>query len=130
MSATRLTLFFREIPLGFLERTEKGYRYTSYPENEQIAYDLLLANDYSLWHSIRREKKILFAEFEQILQNCRRKDIVEDSGILDTDSRWEKLSKLAALQWFTPNLYVQHTTDIDEERCYHEKRKGSAGGEE
>ena len=122
-SDTKITLHFRRIPLGVLERTENGYMYTSYPENEQTIHELLLAYGYKLWHSFKRENRMLFPEFEHIIKNCRRKDILEFAGITDRDSRWDKLEKLSRLEWFTSDLYVQQTTDIDEESSYYLKSR-------
>ena len=107
MDNTKLTLYFRRMPLGFLEKTEEGYQYTSYADNEQILRDLLSAHDYRLWGSFKKEKKELFPEFEGILARCLREDIQKDAGIVPQDSLWEKLVKLSRLDYLTPNLYVQ-----------------------
>ena len=118
---TKLTLYFRRVPLGFLERTEGGYQYTSYIDNEQILSDLLFASDYTLFGSYQREKKELSPEFTEILTRCSRKDIRESAGIDDRDSMWEQLVKLSRLSFLTPNFYVQQTSDIEEESRYHLK---------
>ena len=105
----KLTLFFRRIPLGVLERTENGYRYTSYIENEQKAVNdtPLLAYGYRLQFSSGRESPKLFPEFMGIIDSCSRKDILEQTGISPQDHPWEKLVKLSAVEWLTTNLYVQ-----------------------
>jgi len=103
----RITLCFRDLSLGILERTPSGYRYTSNIDNEQAARELLMAYDYTLWGAVGRESKALFPEFEHILRACRREDIVEIAGITERDTMWERLVKLSQLQWGTPNFYVQ-----------------------
>ena len=116
MNDIKLTLFFRRMPLGVLERTEKSYRYTSYLDNEQTLRELLIAHDYTLFGSFKREKKELFPEFKEILTNCSREDIQKNAGIDLQDSMWEKLVKLSRLNYLTPNLYVQQAPDIGEGR--------------
>ena len=116
---TKLTLFFHRMPLGVLEKTENGYRYTSYADNEQELRDLLIAHDYTLFGSFKREKKELFPEFKEILKSCSREDIRKDAGIDPHDSMWEKLVKLSILDFLTPNLYVQRAPDIGDERGCH-----------
>jgi len=123
MPNIKVTLYFRFIPLGFLEKTENGYVYTSYIENEQQTQimQLLKVYDYSLWSSFKRTKRKLFPEFERIVRECSRADIIKSAGIDSQDSMWDKLVKLSRLSWFTPNLYVQQTGDIESERNYYLK---------
>jgi len=101
--------------MGVLERTERGYMFSSNLENEQKIKDvgILTSHDYSLWHSIKRENKKLFPEFVQIINNCRRADIIKAASITPQDSMWDKLVKLSRLSWYTPNFYVQPAEDFE-----------------
>jgi hypothetical protein len=122
----QLTLFYRGIPLGVVERTENGYRYTSYTENEQepLKRRWFTQSDYNLWGSFKREKPMLFSEFEKIISDCRRSDILEAAEINPKDSLWDKLVKLSHLNWHqSNNFYVQQTGDMEEESKYHLQMK-------
>ena len=110
---TKLTLFFRRLPVGFLRRTADGYQYTSYTDNEDLLRELLIASDYGLWRSFKRQSGKLFPEFKEILDSCSRKDIISSAGINETDSMWEKLVKLSRLSFFTPNFYVGQTPESE-----------------
>jgi hypothetical protein len=124
----KLTLYFRRIPLGVLEKIENEYIYTSYIENEQQTQlmQLLTTYEYSLWGSSKRKTRKLFSEFEEIIIRCSRADILEYASINPQDSAWDKLIKLSRLQWFTPNFYVQQTKDIEAERNYYLKPSKAA----
>jgi len=117
----RITLYFYKTPMGVLERNEKGYVYTSYIENEQMLRERRLMSDseYSLWGSYKRGSKLLFPEFERIIEQCSRQDIVQNAEINSDDSKWDKLIKLSRLQWYPRGFYVQQTTDMEAERDYH-----------
>jgi hypothetical protein len=115
----RLTLFYRRVPLGVLEKNENGYAYTSYIENEETTRGFLHDYQYGLRGSFKRESRKPFPVFEEILENCSRKDIQERANINPKDSKWEKLVKYSQLNWFTPNFYVQQTGDTEEESKHH-----------
>ena len=102
-----LYFYFNSTVLGFIEKTEQGYLYTSIAPNEQrYRYDYSFRNDYSLFDSINRESDVLFPEFKRFLFS-RRSDTLERAKIDATDSEWIKLVKLSKLNWFPSGFYVQ-----------------------
>jgi len=112
----KISLFYCGMELGWLEKTEKGFSYTSNIEVEQEIREerIRIETQYKLWSSIEREEKNLFLEFEHILMACRRSDIVQDAGIDSNDSRWDKLVKLSKLRWFPQGFYVQQCKQEDD----------------
>ena len=106
-----ITLFFRRLPLGELQKTEKGYSYTSNSANEQELRDLLLAYGYNLWSSSARESAALFPVFMEIIASCSRKDIMQSAAIDPDDSPWQKLIKLSRQKWLTSGFYVEHVDE-------------------
>jgi hypothetical protein len=111
----KISLCFRQLQIGVLERTSDGYSYTSNRANEQEIRELLGTFEYKLWDSKNRLSKILFPEFERILKSCSREDIVKRARLNTDDTKWNKLVKLSRLNWLTPNLYVQ-TVDYSGEK--------------
>ena len=109
MMSNKVTLCYRGLVLGVLEKTDCGYMYSSHYDNEQKARDsgLLTKSEYSLWYSKKRESKKLFPEFVEIINSCRRADIMELAYITTKDSTWEKIVKLSQLDWHTTNFYLQ-----------------------
>ena len=99
----KLSFYYCDTKLGDLEKTEKGYMYTSNIAGEQKLKNqgAVTDSEYSLWNSFKREKKILFPEFEHIIYRCRREDIMEMAGIDPNDSRWGKLVKLSSLNFLS-----------------------------
>ena len=109
----KMTLCYSGHPLGILEKTDNGYRYSSNIEIEQDLKDrgVLMHSEYSLWYSVKRENKKLFPEFVTIINNCRRQDIMEQAGIIPQDSMWGKLVKLSRLSWFPQGFYVRQDVE-------------------
>ncbi|MCL2072657.1 MAG: hypothetical protein FWH18_01950 [Marinilabiliaceae bacterium] len=97
-----------------MEKTENGYIYNSDIANEQYLLDkhILTRSDYGLWNSINKKSKTLFPDFEDIIMSCSRSDILYRANICSSDSKWDKLVKLSALKWFTPNAYVNQITHL------------------
>ena len=122
-NSTKLTFFYCDTPLGFLEKTENGYSYTSYIENEQMLKDkqFLFDFEYDLWYSSNRNSRELFTDIENFLEDFSRADIQERAEINPQDSVWEKLIKFASLNIFPSGFYLQQTKNIEEERNYHLK---------
>ena len=56
---------------------------------------------------INRAIKTLFLKFTNIINGCKRADIVELTSITIKDSEWDKLIKLSQLKWYTLSFYVQ-----------------------
>ena len=109
----RIGYYYRGYLLGALEKTENGYIYNSDIANEQYLLDkhILTRSEYGLWNSINKESQTLFPEFEYIIMSCsRRRDILDRANICSTDSKWDKLVKLSARNWNTPNAYVNQIT--------------------
>ena len=100
---------YRRYQLGELQKTKKGYEYSSEISNEQILKKeyLLTDSEYSLWDSYKKVSDKLFKEFQEILTNCKREDIMREAGIISIDSDWIRLVKLSKLTFFTPGFYVQ-----------------------
>ena len=105
----QLRLWYCSRQMGMLERTKQGYKYTSNTESEQqlLRQGALDRSEYDLWGSKERESKALFEDFEKILEETSRKDILERAGINSNDSQWDRLVKLARLKYFPRGFYVQ-----------------------
>jgi len=116
----KLTLFYCDLQMGVLEKTEKGYVYNSNIENEERMIDLIeskLLPDsvYSLWYSYNRVSKELFIEFQRIVSKAKRRDIVERAEITSNDTLWEKLVKLSELRYYPTGFYVQSEENISKQ---------------
>ena len=116
----KIGFYYNSTLLGYLEKTKNGFAYTSNIPNEKMlikkrfliygdnSYRLLNSFSYQLWNSFKREKRMLFPEFEDLLITIsRRADIMKRAKIEPTDSRWEKLVKLSALKFYPSGFYVQ-----------------------
>jgi len=121
-----ITLYFFEIPLGFIVKTDAGYSYTSYSSNEElfIYHDQSFqSKNYTLWNSEKRESIELFHEFNEVLVNWSRQDILKGAGITSTDTKWDKLVKLSMVRVHRVDFYVQQTEDSDKEFNFHKNKK-------
>ncbi|MCL1894655.1 MAG: hypothetical protein FWG02_10580 [Holophagaceae bacterium] len=127
----RLTLYYRDTPMGFVEKIGKEYSYTSYLENEQIVRNTLLFSisgitreykEYNLWGSKNRKSKTLFPVMVRFLERCRRADIQERANIDPKDSMWEKLVKFSGLKFHPQNgFYLTRTKSSEKERNHYLK---------
>ena len=104
----KLKYFYGTTPLGTLERTPKGYKYTSNVRNEQELKDgyILINSNYSLWNSSGEESLELFADIKEVLDTTRG-DILERAGVTPEDSTWEMLIKIAQRPTFPSGFYLQ-----------------------
>jgi len=104
----KLVYYYRDVPLGVLEKTEKRYVYTSNIANEQKLRDnIAVRANYELWGSFKRESSELFPEMARLLEKFSRQDIQERAGIKPEDSVWEKLVKISQLNVYPAGFYVQ-----------------------
>jgi len=116
MKLMKLKYFYCTTPLGILERTPNGYKYTSNVRNEQRLKEgyLLTEANYGLWNSSGAESSELFPDIERVL-DTRREDIWERAGVTPQDSKWEKLVKISQLPTFPSGFFLRVTDDTDEE---------------
>ena len=113
----KLYFYYRFTVLGYVEKTDAGYLYTSNIRNEQKLKDSmhLRENNYNLFDSCKRESEVLFTEFKRIIPykeldvngqlvpfregGCRRGCRIKDAaGIDEEDSDWEKLVKISKIK--------------------------------
>ena len=106
----RLTYYYCTTPLGILEKTPNGYKYTSNVRNEQrLREKRILSNmTYSLWNSCGEESSELFPDIERVLDETRE-NTLEMAGVTPQDSKWDKLVKVAQLRAFPSGFYLQVT---------------------
>ena len=88
-----IKLFYCSTLLGYLEKTENEYVYTSNIPNEQMLKEkrTLTESEYGLWNSFKRESQKLFPDFEDLLKQWSRADILKRANITPEDSEWENL---------------------------------------
>jgi len=114
----KMAYYYCDVPLGILEKTEKGYAYTSNIDNEQKLRDnIAVRANYELWGSFKRESRGLFPEMEMLLKKFSRQDIQERAKIKPEDSVWEKLVKISQLNVYPAGFYVR-TLDEAEIKIY------------
>ena len=104
----RSQYFYCATPLGTLEKTPKGYKYTSNVRNEQRLKDayLLIDSNYSLWNSTERENPELFDDMKKVLYTTRG-DILELAGVTAEDSEWDMLVKIAQRPTFPSGFFLR-----------------------
>ena len=123
----KIFYYYGSTVLGFVEKTENGFMYTSNIPNEQKLRSerLITESDYKLFDSFERESEELFSEFKQLIPgndpdeydpttywqnpyNRRvRPDTIDRAKINFGDSEWEMLTKMSKLNWFPSGFYVQ-----------------------
>ena len=103
----RIYYYYCSTVLGFVEKTEDGYKYTSNIPNEQNLKRNLLVTEsrYTLFDSFERECKELFPEFKDFIRSMRP-DIINRAKINSGDSEWEMLVKLSKLKYYPSGFYV------------------------
>ena len=130
----KIYYYYGTTVLGFVEKTENGYMYTSNIPNEQKLKSkwLITESDYKLFDSFERESEELFPEFKKLIpgddpdeydpmtyyQNAYysrriRPDIIDRAKINFGNSEWEMLVKMSKLNWFPSGFYVQDKLNKD-----------------
>ena len=104
----RIYYYYCSTVLGFVEKTEDGYMYTSnIPNERELKKNLLITESrYTLFDSFERESKELFPEFKEFCRSMRD-DILCRAKINSGDSEWDMLVKLSKLKWYPSGFYVQ-----------------------
>ena len=114
----KIKYYFCTTELGVLEKTDDNkYVYNSNIPNEQKLSNNseFKISGYSLAGSTNKESAYLFGEFQQLIHDYSKYDLIRKSAKIKVkDSAWEKLVKYSKLKYFTPGLYTQLAdTDIE-----------------
>ncbi len=91
--------YYKNIKLGSLKFVEASYVYDSFLANERDAKEKYLTmQSYRLFGSVGVRSDKLFAEFMPFFVASKREDLKDKADIMDADSDFVALYKLAQLR--------------------------------
>ena len=104
----KLKYFYNTTPLGTLEKTQEGYKYTSNVRNEErLREKRILSNmNYSLWNSSGQESADIPPDIMKALATMRG-EILERAGVTPEDSIWDVLVKVSRRKTLPSGFYLQ-----------------------
>lgn len=97
-----INLYFKNILLGTLsfDYNNNLFVYNSNKEGEKLAeLKHCISDDYNLFGCVNHCSKQLFVEFYQFTDCLSRRDIMKRVGINENDNLFEKLFKIASLDF-------------------------------
>ena len=106
-----IKLYYKEFELGYLtfDYENNVFVYNSNVENENKAKAKYLGMEfYYLSNSKNKRQKILFENFIEYTECLGRTDIIEKAKIQKDDTLYEKLEKIAKLNWNNEGFYIKY----------------------
>lgn len=102
-------LTFKGIELGFLTEEKGAYIWVPKKEGIQEFYEKYeAATDLLLLSAIEPEVySVIPKHFNQFVESAKRPDLAKDAGIVENDSDFEKLYKMAALDYFNDEFCIK-----------------------
>lgn len=102
-------LTFKGIELGFLTEEKGVYIWVPNKDGIQEFYEKYeAATDLLLLSAVEPEVySYIPKHFIEFLESSKRPDLAKDAGITDSDSDFEKLCKMAALDYFNDEFCIK-----------------------
>ena len=105
----QIYLYFKELNLGYLTQEKDVYIWVPNTENIQLFERQNSAFEDLFF--LERNKPVGYVNiplhYSEFIQACSREDLVQKAGIKSRDSEFEKLYKLAKLDFSMQDFYIK-----------------------